>query len=315
MKILITGGYGFLGKSICNNLESKGIKEITNVNDSGEGYYRFRKKDFDLVKKEDCLKLINEFNPEKIIHAAGKVGGIGANKKYPADFFYENLMMGVNLIDSCKNTNINKIVLVGTVCSYPKITPVPFKESNLWDGYPEETNAGYGIAKKTILTQAISYKQQYNIDFAYLLMVNLYGIGDNFDDQSSHVIAALIKKFVNAKKNNLKSVEIWGTGNATREFLYVDDAAEAIVRSIDKCGSFEPMNIGNGFEITIKQITSMIKTIVGYNGEIVFNTNYPDGQPRRCLDTSLSKQNLGDYANTSLYEGLKKTIEWYNEAL
>jgi len=311
MRILITGGYGFLGKSICNNLKSKGIKELTNIDESGEGYYRFRKKDFDIIDKQQCLELIKKFNPEKIIHAAAKVGGIGANKKYPADFFYENLMMGVNLIDSCKNTSINKIVLIGTVCSYPKITPVPFKESNLWDGYPEETNAGYGIAKKTLLTQAISYKQQYGIDFTYLLMVNLYGIGDNFDDQSSHVIPALIKKFVNAKKNNLNSVEVWGTGNATREFLYVDDASEAIVRSVDKCGSFEPINIGNGFEVTIKQITSMIKTIVGYNGEIVFNTNYPDGQPRRCLDTTLSKQNLGDYANTSLYEGLKKTIEWY----
>ena len=311
MRILVTGGHGFLGTHICNRLKLKGIKDLKNIDSYEKGYYRFNKKEFNLVKKSDCLELISRFKPEKIIHVAAKVGGIGANKKYPADYFYENIMMGLNLIDSCKNSCVQKIILIGTVCSYPKITSIPFKESSLWDGYPEETNSGYGIAKKTLLTQAISYKEQYGLNFNYLIPVNLYGIGDSFDEESSHVIPALIKKFVHAKNNSINFVEVWGTGNATREFLYVDDAAEAIVRSIDIDPSIEPMNIGNSVEITIKQIATMIKTIVCYNGEIVFNSNYPDGQPRRCIDTTKSKQKIGDYAKTSLYEGLKKTIEWY----
>jgi GDP-L-fucose synthase len=310
MRMLVTGGYGFLGNHICKKLESFGINEIKDINENTNGFYRFHKKNFNMINKNECLDLIEKFNPNQIIHAAARVGGIGANKKYPADYFYENVMMGINLIDSCKNKNVEKITLIGTVCSYPKITQVPFKESSLWDGYPEETNAPYGIAKKALLTQAMSYKEQYGLNFNYIIPVNLYGIGDNFDDQNSHVIPALIKKFVNAKNNNLNSVEVWGTGNATREFLYVDDAAEAIVKSINK-DFFSPMNIGSEIEMTIKQIVAMIKTFINYNGDVIFNSNYPDGQPRRCLDTTLSKKILGNYAKTSLYDGLKKTIDWY----
>lgn len=310
MRILITGGNGFLGKHICNNLNSKGIKQIKDISKKGDGYFIFNKKDFDLTNKTECLNLIESFNPTNIIHAAAKVGGIGANQKYPADFFYENIMMGINLIDSCKNKKINNITIIGTVCSYPKITDVPFKEQDLWNGYPEETNAAYGISKKVLLTQAISYKKQYGLNFSYLMLVNLYGPHDNFNEESSHVIPALIKKFVEAKNKNKPFVEIWGTGQASREFIFVEDGAEAIVRSLN-FDIDEPMNIGSGLEINISQLVSVIKTIVNYKGDIIFNSQYPDGQPRRCLDTSKSKKILGNYCNISLYDGLKKTIRWY----
>ena len=310
MRILITGGNGFLGKHICNNLNSKGIKQIKDISKEGDGYFIFNKKDFDLTNKTECLNLIESFNPTNIIHAAAKVGGIGANQKYPADFFYENIMMGVNLIDSCKNKKINNITIIGTVCSYPKITDVPFKEQDLWNGYPEETNAAYGISKKVLLTQAISYKKQYGLNFSYLMIVNLYGPHDNFNEESSHVIPALIKKFVEAKNKNKPFVEIWGTGQASREFIFVEDGAEAIVRSLN-FDIDEPMNIGSGLEINISQLVSVIKTIINYKGDIIFNSQYPDGQPRRCLDISKSKKILGNYCNISLYDGLKKTIRWY----
>lgn len=310
MRILITGGNGFLGKHICNNLNSKGIKQIKDISKEGDGYFIFNKKDFDLTNKTECLNLIESFNPTNIIHAAAKVGGIGANQKYPADFFYENIMMGINLIDSCKNKKINNITIIGTVCSYPKITDIPFKEEDLWNGYPEETNAAYGISKKVLLTQAISYKKQYGLNFSYLMLVNLYGPYDNFSEESSHVIPALIKKFVEAKNQNKPFVEIWGTGQASREFLFVEDGAEAIVRSLN-FDIDEPMNIGSGLEINISQLVSVIKTIINYKGDIIFNSEYPDGQPRRCLDISKSKKILGNYCNISLYDGLKKTINWY----
>lgn len=310
MRILITGGNGFLGKHICNNLNYKGIKQIKDITKEGDGYFIFNKKDFDLTNKTQCLNLIESFNPTNIIHAAAKIGGIGANQKYPADFFYENIMMGINLIDSCKNKKINNITIIGTVCSYPKITDVPFKEQDLWNGYPEETNAAYGISKKVLLTQAISYKKQYGLNFSYLMLVNLYGPHDNFNEESSHVIPALIKKFVEAKNKNKPFVEIWGTGQASREFIFVEDGAEAIVRSLN-FDIDEPMNIGSGLEINISQLVSVIKTIVNYKGDIIFNSQYPDGQPRRCLDISKSKKILGNYCNISLYDGLKKTIRWY----
>ena len=310
MKILITGGNGFLGKHICKNLKSKGFKLILDINENTDGYFIFNKKDFDLTNKNQCLNLIKKLKPTNIIHAAAKVGGIGANQKYPADFFYENIMMGVNLIDSCKNKKINNITIIGTVCSYPKITDVPFKEQDLWNGYPEETNAAYGISKKVLLTQAISYKKQYGLNFSYLMLVNLYGPHDNFNEESSHVIPALIKKFVEAKNKNKPFVEIWGTGQASREFIFVEDGAEAIVRSLN-FDIDELMNIGSGLEINISQLVSVIKTIVNYKGDIIFNSQYPDGQPRRCLDISKSKKILGNYCNISLYDGLKKTIRWY----
>jgi GDP-L-fucose synthase len=226
-RILITGGCGFLGTHICQGLAKKEIQELKNLESSENGFYKFRSKEFDLVNQKQCSELINKFKPNVIIHAAAKVGGIGANKEYPADYFYDNLMMGANIIHCSKNANIEKLVLIGTICSYPKFASVPFNEKELWNGYPEETNAPYGIAKKALLTQAMAYKQQYGLNFIYLMPVNLYGIGDNFDEKTSHVIPALIKKFLFAKKNNKECVEIWGTGEPTREFLYAEDAAHA----------------------------------------------------------------------------------------
>jgi GDP-L-fucose synthase len=222
--------------------------------------------------------------------------------------------MGANIIHCSKNANIEKLVLIGTICSYPKFASVPFNEKELWNGYPEETNAPYGIAKKALLTQAMAYKQQYGLNFIYLMPVNLYGIGDNFDEKTSHVIPALIKKFLFAKKNNKECVEIWGTGEPTREFLYAEDAAHAIISCTEKYNDSDPMNIGYGNEIKINQLATMIKNIIGYKGSVVYNNNYPDGQPRRCLNISKSTKIIGFYANTDLYHGLKKTIDWYSNS-
>jgi GDP-L-fucose synthase len=313
-RILITGGCGFLGTHICQGLAKKEIQELKNLESSENGFYKFRSKEFDLVNQKQCSELINKFKPNVIIHAAAKVGGIGANKEYPADYFYDNLMMGANIIHCSKNANIEKLVLIGTICSYPKFASVPFNEKELWNGYPEETNAPYGIAKKALLTQAMAYKQQYGLNFIYLMPVNLYGIGDNFDEKTSHVIPALIKKFLFAKKNNKECVEIWGTGEPTREFLYAEDAAHAIISCTEKYNDSDPMNIGYGNEIKINQLATMIKNIIGYKGSVVYNNNYPDGQPRRCLNISKSTKIIGFYANTDLYHGLKKTIDWYSNS-
>lgn len=310
-RILVTGGYGFLGNHICQRLVKKEIKELKNLESSENGFYRFRTKEFDLVDQSKCSKLIKTFRPNVIIHAAAKVGGIGANKEFPADYFYDNLMMGANIIHCSKNVNIEKLVLIGTICSYPKFASIPFNEKELWNGYPEETNAPYGIAKKALLTQAAAYKQQYGLNFIYLMPVNLYGIGDNFNEKTSHVIPALIKKFLFAKKNNKEFVEIWGTGEPTREFLYAEDAASAIISCTEEYNDPDPMNIGYGAEIKINQLATMIKNIIGYEGNIIYNNNYPDGQPRRCLNISKSTKIIGFYANTDLYHGLKKTIDWY----
>ena len=313
-RILITGGCGFLGTHICQGLAKKEIQELKNLESSENGFYKFRSKEFDLVNQKQCSELINKFKPNVIIHAAAKVGGIGANKEHPADYFYDNLMMGANIIHCSKNANIEKLVLIGTICSYPKFASVPFNEKELWNGYPEETNAPYGIAKKALLTQAMAYKQQYGLNFIYLMPVNLYGIGDNFDEKTSHVIPALIKKFLFAKKNNKECVEIWGTGEPTREFLYAEDAAHAIISCTEKYNDPDPMNIGYGNEIKINQLATMIKNIIGYEGSVVYNNNYPDGQPRRCLNISKSTNIIGFYANTDLYHGLKKTIDWYSNS-
>ena len=312
-RILITGGHGFLGNHICCKLKEHGVFELNKINSIENGFYRFRSSDYDLTSHAKTMELFHSFRPDIVIHAAAKVGGIGANKAHPADYFYDNLMMGVNIINTTKYFPVEKLVIIGTICSYPKYTQIPFNEDDIWNGYPEETNAPYGIAKKALLTQAIAYKQQYGLNFIYLMPVNLYGIGDNFNEKSSHVIPALIKKFMIAKRDKKEFVEIWGTGEPTREFLYVDDAADAIVKCTSLYNEPDPMNIGYGIEIKISHLAQIIKDLVGYDGEVIYNHLHPDGQPRRCLNVSKSVQTIGFYAKTDLYHGLKNTIEWYHK--
>ena len=298
-KILVTGGAGFLGSHVVSHLRKR----------RGNNIVVPRQKQVDLRILNNCLKITRKI--DLVIHLAGNVGGIGYNQANPGTLFYDNLMMGVNLIEACRFNSVKKIVIVGTICSYPKYTPVPFKESDLWNGYPEETNAPYGVAKKALLVMAQAYKQQYGLNSVYLLPVNLYGPGDHFDPKVSHVIPALIKKFVEAKKTGEKQVTVWGTGKATREFFYVDDAARAIVLAAEKLNILEPVNIGAGFEISVKALANLIKNLVGYKGKIVWDTSKPDGQPRRMLDTSKAKKLFGFEAKTSLGEGLTRTINWY----
>jgi GDP-L-fucose synthase len=298
-RITITGANGFLGKHLVNELKSQGINNLFLPNH----------KEYDLVEKDACTKIAKE--SDIIIHLAAKVGGILANKENPATFFYDNLMMGVQLIEQARLNNVEKFVALGTVCAYPKFTPVPFKESDLWIGYPEETNAPYGLAKKMLLVQLDAYRMQYNFNGIYLLPVNLYGPMDNFDPLSSHVIPALIRKIAIAKKQNLPSVEVWGSGSASREFLYVKDAAKAIVLATQKYNKTDPVNIGSGNEITIKDLALKIKELTNYQGQIVFDPSKPDGQPRRCLDTTLAQQEFGFKATTSFENGLKETIDYW----
>ena len=300
-KVLVTGGGGFLGANVCDLLLKSGV-ERGNIAIP-------RSKDCDLRLFENCQTIVQ--NIDVVIHLAAKVGGIGYNQEHPAELFYDNAIMGIQLMETARRAGVEKFVAVGTVCAYPKFTPVPFKEERIWDGYPEETNAPYGLAKKMLLVQAQSYRTQYNFNAIYLLPVNLYGPGDNFDPSSSHVIPALIKKFVEAKKNNSPEVVVWGTGSASREFLYVQDAARAIVLAAEKYSGSEPVNIGAGEEITIKTLVEIIKELTQYQGRIVWDTDKPDGQPRRCLDTSLAEKYFNFSAQTSFKEGLKNTIEWY----
>src|SRR3990167_5329800 len=299
-KILVTGGAGFLGSHVVSLFRQKWYKTIVP-----------RQKQFDLKSINNCLKVTRKI--DMVIHLAGNVGGIGYNQSNPGTLFYDNLMMGVNLIEACRFNSVKKIVIVGTICSYPKYTPVPFKESDLWNGYPEETNAPYGVAKKALLVMAQAYKQQYGLNSVYLLPVNLYGPGDHFDPKVSHVIPALIKKFVDAKKAGEKQVTVWGTGKATREFFYVEDAARAIVLAAEKLNGLEPVNIGAGFEISINNLANLIKKLVGYKGKIAWDTSKPDGQPRRMLDTSKAEKLFGFQAKTGFEEGLTKTISWYKK--
>jgi len=300
-KIIVTGGAGFLGKHIVRKLEEKGCKDI----------FIPLIQNYDLRNLEDIKKMYKDANADIVIHLAAIVGGIGANKENPATFFYDNLIMGVQLMEQARLNNIEKFVAIGTICAYPKYTPVPFKEEDLWNGYPEETNAPYGLAKKMLLVQAQAYRAQYNFNAIYLLPVNLYGPGDNFDPKSSHVIPALIRKFYEAKINNKSEVVVWGTGKASREFLYVEDCAEAVILATEKYDKPDPINIGAGFEITIKDLANKIKNIIGFNGNIVFDTSKPDGQPRRCLDTTKAEKEFGFKAKTTFDEGLTKTIYWY----
>ena len=298
-KVLVTGGAGFLGSHVVSHLRKR----------RGNNIVVPRQKQVDLRILNNCLKITRKI--DLVIHLAGNVGGIGYNQANPGTLFYDNLMMGVNLIEACRFNSVKKIVIVGTICSYPKYTPVPFKESDLWNGYPEETNAPYGVAKKALLVMAQAYKQQYGLNSVYLLPVNLYGPGDHFDPKVSHVIPALIKKFVEAKKTGEKQVTVWGTGKATREFFYVDDAARAIVLAAEKLNILEPVNIGAGFEISVKALANLIKNLVSYKGKIVWDTSKPDGQPRRMLDTSKAKKLFGFQAKTGFEQGLTKTINWY----
>jgi GDP-L-fucose synthase len=300
-RICITGGGGFLGQRVVAELGARGHRDICVI----------RRRDYDLVLAEDCERLYREVKPQVVIHLAAVVGGIGANRENPGRFFYENIMMGVQLIEGARVHGIEKLVQVGTICSYPKFTPLPFKESDLWNGYPEETNAPYGIAKKALLVQLQAYRDQYGLNGIYLLPVNLYGPGDNFDPGSSHVIPALIKKCADAVRNGESTVEVWGTGEPTREFLYVDDAAEGIVQAAENYNGREPINLGSGKEITIKELVHLIARETGFTGNIVWNSAKPDGQPRRRLDVSLAAELLGFHARTDFTEGLRLTVEWY----
>ena len=300
-KIVITGGSGFLGTHVVAELERRGAKDVVVP----------RKKDYDLVERGACRQLLLDAQPSLVLHLAARVGGIGANRENPGSFFFENLMMGVQLIEECRLARVGKVVTVGTICSYPKFTPVPFREDEIWAGYPEETNAPYGLAKKMLLVQGQAYRQQYGMDVVHLLPVNLYGPGDNFDPTLSHVIPALIKKVQDAQDQGSGRIEAWGTGKASREFLFVEDAARGICMAAESYSGAEPVNLGAGFEITIGNLTELIAKLMGFTGKILWDPDQPDGQPRRCLDTSRAERLFGFRAQVTFEEGLRRTIEWY----
>lgn len=302
--IMVTGGNGFLGGFLVNLLRFKGARKI----------FVPRKTDFNLVNMRGVQNAYDHMGGtcDIVIHLAAVVGGIGANRENPGRFFYENLMMGVQLMEEARVRAVGKFVAVGTICAYPKFATIPFKETDIWNGYPEETNAPYGLAKKMLLVQSQAYRQQYGFNSIYLLPVNLYGPRDNFNPSSSHVIPALIKKVYDAKARKDASIEVWGTGKATREFLYVEDAAEGIALAAEKYNSPEPVNLGAGFEISIKDLVEKIIEIMEYNGKLVWDSSKPDGQPRRCLDVSRARDCFGFTAKTPFVDGLRKTVEWYN---
>jgi GDP-L-fucose synthase len=302
-RVVVTGGAGFLGGYVTEGLRKRRCKNILVPKIE---YY-------DLVNVDDIVRMYEDMKPDIVIHLAAVVGGIGANREHPGEFFYKNLMMGVQLIEQGRLRNIEKFVAIGTVCAYPKFTPVPFKEENLWNGYPEETNAPYGLAKKMLLVQSQSYRAEYGFNSIFLLPVNLYGPGDNFDPGSSHVIPALIKKCVDAIDSGADHIDCWGTGNVSREFIYVADAAEGILLATEHYNSPEPVNIGAGFEITISELAGKIAGLTGFSGEIRWDSSKPDGQPRRRLDVSRAKKQFGFEAKTSFDEGLKATIDWYRK--
>lgn len=302
-KILVTGGAGFFGSRVVEELQQRGVKK--------EDLVIPRSRGIDLRNWDNCVMVSR--NVDIIIHLAAKVGGIGYNQAYPARLFYDNAIMGIQLIEAARQENVEKCIVAGTICAYPKFTPVPFKEENLWNGYPEETNAPYGLAKKMLLVQSQAYRQEYGFNAIYLLPVNLYGPGDNFDPASSHVIPALIKKFVDAKECGAPFVEVWGTGAASREFLYVDDAARGLVLAAERYNKPDPVNLGSGMEITIKDLVTLIQELTGYSGKIVWDRSKPDGQPKRCLDVSRAREEFGFEAKMPFREGLKKTIAWYEE--
>jgi len=300
-RVVVTGGAGFLGRVVVKQLKEKGCRHI----------FVPRSKDYDLREGSSIRRMLAKGKPDMIIHLAAVVGGIGANRANPGKFFYDNLSMGVKLFEQARLAQIKKLVALGSICAYPKNCPVPFKEEDLWNGYPEETNAPYGLAKKMLLVQSQAYRQQYGLNSIYLLPVNLYGPGDNFDLDSSHVIPALIRKCVEAKRRGYKSITVWGTGRATREFLYVDDAAHGILLAAEKYNSSEPVNLGVGFEVSIKDLAKLIVRLTGFKGDVIWDTTKPDGQPRRCLDVRRAYKEFGFKAQTDFTTGLKRTIRWY----
>lgn len=300
-KITVTGGSGFLGRQVVHELKSMGAEKLLIP----------RSRDHDLREMSQCLEVTRD--QDVLIHLAAHVGGIGLNREKPGELFYDNAIMGIQLIEAARRNKVKKVVVVGTICAYPKFTPVPFKEEHLWDGYPEETNAPYGVAKKALLVQLQSYRQQYGMNGIFLLPVNLYGPHDNFDLRSSHVIPALIRKIQDAMDQGSSEVVIWGDGTPTREFLYVDDAAQGIVMAAENYEGAEPVNLGNGREIAIKDLTHIIAEVMGYRGKFVWDETKPNGQPRRALDTNRARNWFGFTANTSFENGLKNTVEWYRQ--
>ncbi len=300
-RITVTGGAGFLGSFLVKRLEAAGCRQV----------FVPKIEEYDLTRRGSIDKLFADARPEVIIHLAAIVGGIGANRENPGRYFYDNLMMGVQLMEAARLGGVEKFTAIGTICAYPKFTPVPFKEEDLWNGYPEETNAPYGLAKKMMLVQAQAYRAQYGFNAVFLLPVNLYGPGDNFKPESSHVIPALIKKCVEAVEKGDKEMTVWGTGRATREFLYAEDCAEGIFLATEKYDKPEPVNLGAGFEISIKELVELIAKLTGYTGKINWDASKPDGQPRRCLDTARAQKEFGFKAKTGFKEGLARTIEWY----
>lgn len=303
-RVMVTGGGGFLGSAVVRRLQQAGATEI----------FVPRSRDYDLRTRDDIDRALADGRPDLLIHLAAVVGGIGANRENPGRFFYENAIMGIELMERARVTGIAKFVQIGTVCSYPKFTPVPFREDDLWNGYPEETNAPYGLAKKMLLVQGQAYRQQYGFDVIHMIPVNLYGPGDNFDPSSSHVIPALIKKCVDARNAGEDHIEVWGTGSASREFLFVDDAADGIVLGAEHYDGAEPVNLGVGREITIRELVELIARLTRFTGEIRWDPSKPDGQPRRALDTSRAREQFGFVATTGFEDGLRRTIDWYEHS-
>jgi GDP-L-fucose synthase len=300
-RVMVTGGAGFLGRAVVERLKAAGARDV----------FVPRSRQYDLRTREGVADALHDAHANVVIHLAAVVGGIGANRENPGRFFYENAIMGIELMEQARLVGVSKYVQIGTVCSYPKIVPVPFQEGDFWNGYPEETNASYGLAKKMLLVQGQAYRQQYDFDVIYLIPVNLYGPGDNFDPASSHVIPALIRKCVDARERGADHIEVWGTGSASREFLYVDDAAEGIVLAAERYDGVEPINLGVGREIKIRDVVRVIVNLTGFRGDIVWDPSKPDGQPRRALDTSRARERFGFVASTSFEDGLRRTIDWY----
>src|SRR3990170_2300235 len=302
-RVCVTGGSGFLGSYLLKRLEARGAKSV----------FVPRIENYDLVVLDDIRRMLQDARPDIVVHLAARVGGIGANREHPAEFFYDNAMMGIQLIHESWKAGVDKFVALGTVCSYPKFTPVPFREESLWDGYPEETNAPYGVAKKMMLVQSQSYRQQYGFNSIFLIPVNLYGPRDNFDLESSHVIPALIRKCIEAQERGQRSIEVWGDGSPTREFLFADDAAEGILLGTERYNLSDPVNLGSGEEISVRNLAGVIARLTGFWGDFVWDPSRPNGQPRRSLDTSKAEALFGFKAATRLEDGLRETIEWYRQ--
>jgi GDP-L-fucose synthase len=303
-RIVVTGGAGFLGSFVCEKLRARGYTDIVVP----------RRREYDLTHEWEADRLYTDFKPAVVLHLAAEVGGIGANRDNPGRYFFANAAMGLHLIEGARKVNLKKFVQVGTICAYPKFTPVPFRETELWNGYPEETNAPYGVAKKALLVMCQAYREQYGLNAIYLLPVNLFGPRDNFDLHTSHVIPALVRKCVEAAERGEKEIPAWGTGSASREFLYVEDCAEGIVAAMERYDKPDPINLGMGREITIRDLLTLVAKLSGFTGNIVWDPTKPDGQPRRCLDVSRARESLGWSASTSLEDGLVKTIEWYRSS-